>query len=69
MPIYEYHCQACESDFEKLVLSSADKSIECPECRGKKVTKLMSAANSRPNGIPTGSGGFDSPGCSPSGGG
>lgn len=30
MPIYEYHCQACEHDFELLVRSSTVPA--CPEC-------------------------------------
>lgn len=41
MPIYEYHCNGCECDFEKIVFSSTEE-IECPECHDKKVTKLMS---------------------------
>ena len=69
MPIYEYHCESCDSDFETLVLTSADDDTECPECSGKDVKKLMSAGCVRPNGIPTGAGGFKEPNCAPSGGG
>ena len=41
MPIFEFHCQACNQDFEKLVFGS-DPQVECPFCSQSKVTKLMS---------------------------
>ena len=41
MPIYEYHCEKCDKNFECLIIGS-DKP-ECTICSGKKVTKLMSA--------------------------
>ena len=41
MPIYEYQCNDCESDFEYLVMGN-DKPC-CPSCNSKKVGKLMSA--------------------------
>jgi putative FmdB family regulatory protein len=69
MPIFEYRCNTCDCCFEKLVLSKSDQKIKCPQCSGTKVTKLISAVNCRSNGIPTGGGGFDAPGCSPTGGG
>jgi len=69
MPIFEYRCDTCNCCFEKLILSRSEEKVECPRCSGEKVTKLVSAVNSRPNGIPTGSGGYQAPGCSPSGGG
>ena len=42
MPIYEYHCEKCEKNFECLIIGS-DKP-ECTHCNSKKVTKLMSAS-------------------------
>ncbi len=42
MPIYEYHCDKCEKDFEYLVFGS-DKPA-CPTCENPDVRKLMSAA-------------------------
>jgi putative FmdB family regulatory protein len=68
MPIYEYHCESCNSDFERLVLSKVDPNAECPECSGNNVKRLLSVGCFRPNGIPTGSGGFKEPNCKPSGG-
>ena len=41
MPIYEYHCKDCASDFEYLAMGD-DKPC-CPACNSKQVGKLMSA--------------------------
>ena len=41
MPIYEYHCNKCEKDFECLVFGK--ERPNCPSCNSKKVNKLMSA--------------------------
>ena len=41
MPIYEYYCPKCESEFELLVMRS-DEPVRCPECQCKGVTRLMS---------------------------
>ena len=41
MPIYEYECQACGHEFEKLVVSDSQE-IVCPKCRDKKLKKLFS---------------------------
>lgn len=68
MPIYEYRCNKCECTFEHLALSVSEPAPECPTCCGTEVDKLMSAGAIRPNGIPTGSGGFSAPSCKPSGG-
>ena len=67
MPIYEYQCKACCHCFEELVLSSNDPDPKCPECQCGDVEKLMSAGCVRPQGIATGSGGFNGPACKPSG--
>jgi len=43
MPIYEYRCQACGEEFEKLVRSSADADqVECPRCHQVHVKRLLS---------------------------
>jgi putative FmdB family regulatory protein len=44
MPIYEYKCPKCDSEFECLVLGSGD-DISCPDCNGKNVERLMSACS------------------------
>lgn len=43
MPIYEYYCEACGQEFEKLVrLSKADLSPKCPSCGSEKTHKQIS---------------------------
>lgn len=41
MPIYEYRCNACNRQFEYLVLGKADPL--CPDCNTPDVCRLMSA--------------------------
>ncbi len=41
MPIYEYHCDDCGSDFELLVRSASDKP-NCIKCDSNKVDKKLS---------------------------
>ncbi|MCP4107249.1 MAG: zinc ribbon domain-containing protein [Desulfobacteraceae bacterium] len=67
MPIHEFSCDDCKHEFEQLILSSDESIPKCPECRNTNVKKLISSGNFRPNGIPTGSGGFKPPACAPSG--
>lgn len=44
MPIYEYHCPDCNTEFEKLVrLSEANTTPDCPECGEKHAHKKLSA--------------------------
>lgn len=45
MPIYEFRCQACGNEFEKLVFGSDE--VECPSCHQKQVEKLMSACSAK----------------------
>jgi putative FmdB family regulatory protein len=68
MPIYEYVCEKCDHCFEFLVFTAKGSPPNCPQCDHKKVKKLMSAGCVRPKGIPSGSGGFKQPSCTPSGG-
>jgi len=49
MPIYEYVCQKCGIDFEKLVPTGTTK-VACPECRSPKVARQFSAFALRSNG-------------------
>ena len=41
MPVYEYRCPKCESEFELLVRMS--ETPKCPNCGNKKLVKHMSA--------------------------
>ncbi len=41
MPIYEYHCNSCNADFEKLVFG-ANPVVACEKCGSSKTEKLLS---------------------------
>lgn len=61
MPIYEYRCDECNKQFEKIIISSAgQEKITCPECGTEKVKKIISASSYRLNSgggsMPLGSG-------------
>ncbi len=45
MPIFEYQCSQCKAEFEKLIFSSDDSEIQCPQCQSEKIHKKMSAAS------------------------
>ena len=40
MPLYEYSCEKCGKTIELLVRGG--EKPECPHCRSKKLTKLLS---------------------------
>ena len=40
MPIYEYHCPTCGSNFEKFV--SSQVAVACPACASPEVKRTMS---------------------------
>ena len=43
MPIYEYHCEQCDADFEQLVRSPSPKpTATCPGCGGSHVRRKLS---------------------------
>jgi putative FmdB family regulatory protein len=47
MPIYEYSCDTCGDDFEKLVsFSASDQMPKCPKCNGDHVHKKISLFSS-----------------------
>ena len=41
MPIYEYRCNQCGEDFEKLVYSNT--TVACPKCSSQDIKKKLSA--------------------------
>jgi putative FmdB family regulatory protein len=64
MPIYEYQCQECGKEFEKLVRSiSSTPEVECPHCGGKKVKKAFSLFGTQSSS----SGSLSTGTCAPSG--
>jgi putative FmdB family regulatory protein len=42
MPIFEYRCDDCGHEFEKLVRASMGP-IDCPKCASVRLTKKLSA--------------------------
>lgn len=43
MPIYEYNCQKCGSQFEKLLKAGSGDEIACPDCGSDRVEKVLSS--------------------------
>lgn len=43
MPLYEFHCQDCNNEFEtRRSIQEADAPLECPECESRDVIRKMS---------------------------
>lgn len=42
MPIYEYRCNQCGHQFEKLIQNQNDLPDKCPECGAEGLKKLFS---------------------------
>jgi putative FmdB family regulatory protein len=40
MPLYEFSCARCDHTFEALVFDG--EKVECPECHGQRVKRLLS---------------------------
>lgn len=69
MPIYEYVCDECKTQFEKIVINK-QQEIACPKCASKKATiqlSVFATANGAPSGGPpsssSGGGGCCGGGC------
>ncbi len=57
MPIYEFHCEDCGKNFERLVMiASALDSVTCKHCKSSNIKKILSATSSQPpkSSIPSG---------------
>jgi putative FmdB family regulatory protein len=59
MPIYEYICDDCKAQFEKIVINK-QQEIACPKCSSKKATIQLSvfATTGSGSGSSSPSGGF-----------
>ena len=43
MPIYEFHCEACETSFETMTsMNARDEKVACPKCGSKKTGRKLS---------------------------
>ena len=62
MPLYEYRCQECGEQFEKLVrFITSTSEIECPKCGGQKVEKRISTFSARTSSTTAASAGACAP--------
>jgi len=50
MPIYEYRCQSCGHELEKLQRMSDPVLTDCPDCSQPELKRLVSAAGFRLKG-------------------
>lgn len=42
MPLFEYECQDCHENFEKLVRVVGNQNVECPQCGSSNTLKKFS---------------------------
>lgn len=63
MPIYEYTCGSCGTEFEKLSLAGSDENgdsegggpeITCPSCGSESVSKRFSTFGVKTSHVPLG---------------
>lgn len=50
MPIYEYECQSCGHELEKIQRMSDDPLTDCPSCENPGLRRKVSAAGFRLKG-------------------
>lgn len=50
MPIYEYRCESCGHELEKLQRMSDDRLVDCPLCNEPRLKRLISAVSFRLKG-------------------
>ncbi len=50
MPIYEYRCESCSFELEKLQKISEAMLVDCPQCEQPALKRLISAAAFRLKG-------------------
>ncbi len=68
MPVYEYRCGACGTEFERY-LSTGSAPVACPSCASAEVRRTLSVVAIRGGAAPAGStapagGGCCAGGCS-----
>jgi putative FmdB family regulatory protein len=47
MPIFEFRCKSCDSQFERLVRTTDTDAIACPSCESEQVSRLFSTFASK----------------------
>lgn len=67
MPIYEYICDDCGAEYERIVLNAGTK-VTCPKCASAKSTIQLSVFAAHGNGAKASGGSSSSSGSSSGGG-
>ncbi len=43
MPMYEFHCEACDASFdERVSVDQRDRAVTCPQCGSRKTARKLS---------------------------
>jgi len=42
MPIYDYRCEKCDHFFEKIVMTTREPALVCPECNSVEIERIAS---------------------------
>ncbi|MBQ3834452.1 MAG: zinc ribbon domain-containing protein [Elusimicrobia bacterium] len=50
MPLFEFICKKCGKKFEKLVFSTDNEKLKCPECNSEDVEKQFSTFSANSSG-------------------
>ena len=58
MPIFEYQCADCDTQFENLVLGRREKTPDCPDCSSTSVEKVYSTFAAHGSDPASADGGF-----------
>ena len=45
MPVYEYHCRSCGTDFSRTekIADHGQTTVSCPSCRSQETERVISA--------------------------
>ena len=63
MPIFEFHCKGCRSEFKTLRRAEKLAEVACPSCGSDRVARLLSVTASHSDGQSLESCGVPSAGC------
>jgi putative FmdB family regulatory protein len=48
MPIFEFACEACGEEFERLIFRSEQDNVACPKCGSQSTRRLLSVFSGSP---------------------